>query len=174
VNSEAVLLITDSSIWIDLIKGGLLDAFFRLPYLFCTSSYTMGYESVGVNWDTLEARGLQFLGLSGEENAHLYTIRQSHHHLSVPDIASFIIALRTSGILLTGDQNLRKLASVSVEVHGFLWVMEQLVNENIVLPVIAIEILERLLKDPNVRLPKKESELHLKKWHEKINIKKGK
>lgn len=172
MNPRAILLITDSSIWIDLIKGRLLDAFFRLPYLKCTSTFIRDYESVGIDWQILEAKGLQFLGLSGEETARLYITIQSHRNLSVPDVASLFIAQRTNGVLLTSDNKLRLLANGLVEVHGFLWVMDQLVTEKVVIPIIAIETLQYLQKDARVRFPKIECDRYIKKWRGLINEKK--
>ena len=56
--SEIKLLITDTSIWIDLIKHGLLDAFFKLPYSINTADFVQDNELVGVNWSILTHKGL--------------------------------------------------------------------------------------------------------------------
>ena len=164
MKSGIILLVIDSSIWIDLVKSDLLDAFFRLPCSFFAADLVSVYESVGVDWDVLVSKGLHLLGLSEEEMGILVSIRQDHQNTSVPDLASFLIAQKTKGVLLTGDRNLLNFAETQVEVHGFLWVMEQLVNENLLTPEGAINCLEQLRQDPNFRLPVDECQKMIRIW----------
>lgn len=167
INKKSTI-ITDSSIWIDIIKSNLLKDFFLMPYSICTPDFLKGYESVNVGWEDLEENGLHFINLSGDEIAELYMVSRSQKSLSLADLASVFVAKKTCGILLTGDKRLRTYAEQSVEVHGLLWLMDQMINEQIIFPLIAIQKLERLMLDPKVRLPKTECEQYLKKWREII------
>jgi len=162
------ILVTDTSIWIDLIKSGLLENFFNLPYTICTSVFIKEYETIELDWDELSIKGLHFLELSEEEIGILYDLKQAKRKLSLPDIASYLNALDVKGILLTGDQNLRSFAKNYVEVHGFLWVIDMIVGKKLINPLIAIKIIKDLLEDPNVRLPLVECKIYIKKWKRMI------
>lgn len=121
-----------------------------------------------MSWDILEQKGLQFIDLTDEEVGELYNLSQSHRNTSTPDLASFFVARKTTGILLTGDKSLRTFAETHVEVHGFLWVIEQIVNGNFLTPKNAIACLELLQQDPNTRLPVDECKKLIKKWQKKF------
>ena len=162
--SEIKLLITDTSIWIDLIKHGLLDAFFKLPYSINAADFVQDNEFIGVNWSILAHKGLQIIELTPTEILYLYDLRQSHQNTSVPDLASYIAAIKTNGILLTGDKALRKFAEVSLEVHGLLWVIDLFIQFQILTPQDASICLELILRDPNTRLPKAECIKRINKW----------
>ena len=74
------------------------------------------------------------------------------------------LAKELNGILLTGDNKLRKIASDdSVQVHGILHVLEMLVDYNI---VPARKMADKLvkLKEINSRLPKDACEKLIEKW----------
>lgn len=157
-------LVTDSNIWIDLLNGGLIDLFFKLPFSFFAPDFLKSYESIGVSWIALENKGLQFIGLDENEMSKLFELRQLLHQPSLADLASFMIAKKVGGILLTGDKNLSNFAVKSIEVHGFLWVMDRLVGYSIITNQEAYECLSLLLQDQKTRLPKNECEKRLKKW----------
>lgn len=164
MTSEIKLLITDTSIWIDLIKHGLLDAFFKLPYSINAADFVQDNEFVGVNWSILIRKGLQIIELTPIEILNLYDLHQSHHNTSIPDLASYVAALKINGILLTGDKALRKFAEENLEVHGLLWVIDLFVHFQILTPQDASICLELILRDPNTRLPKAECIKRINKW----------
>lgn len=168
MKSGHIILVTDTSIWIDLIKSGLLDAFFEIPYLICAADFIRDDESVDMGWDILEQKGLQFIGLSEDEVGEIYDLRQRHSSTSIADLASFFVARKSNGILLTGDQPLRKFAENQVEVHGFLWVMAQLVHENLLIPEDAINCLVQLQQYPNFRLPVDECQKLIRIWRKQL------
>ena len=77
-----------------------------------------------------------------------------------------------NAILLTSDKELRKFSEKrSIEVHGHLWVFDQMVENNILTPNTASEKLDELSTEINKRvyLPIKECESRKKKWAEMTN-----
>ena len=164
MKSKLNVLITDTNIWIDLIKGGLLDAFFELPYSINASDLVRDYESIGISWRALAQKGLQFIELTPTEIGDLYRLHQSLPKPSIPDLASYLVAVKTIGILLTGDKALRVFAEQKIEVHGFLWVVDKLVNLHIITARDASNCLELMLQDPKTRLPKRECNKRINKW----------
>lgn len=154
MKNEPAVVVTDTSIWIDLKKSDLIRIFFELPYLICTSDFIKDYESAGVIWDELDSQGLQFAGVDSDDYDELYSLKQLHPGLSFPDLASYLVARKLDGILLTGDKSLRNLACKKVEVHGFLWVLDQLVKRKKLPPILAIEKLEQLMEDDEFFVPR--------------------
>lgn len=102
--------------------------------------------------------------MTPSEISDLYGLRQSHLNPSLPDLASYVSALKVNGILLTGDKTLRKFAEEKLEVHGVLWVIDLFVNFQILAPKDAGICLELMLRDPNTRLPQDECIMRIKKW----------
>ena len=71
---------------------------------------------------------------------------------------------KTKPLYLPGDNILRKYAeSNQIEVHGILWVLDELINEEQISEKIAYLKLTQLM-ETNSRLPKNECEKRLKKW----------
>lgn len=168
MKSSVLLVVTDTSIWVDLRKSGLVDAFFRLPFYRCVSDFVVEEKTIGIDWKLLFNKGLQKIQLSDEEISHLSSIRQNHMSTSVADLASFFVAKKNNGILLTGDDSLRKYSGKILEVHGFLWIMDNLVKERILNPSDAISILENLRLDPLVWLPAYECKQQIIEWQKII------
>jgi hypothetical protein len=68
-------------------------------------------------------------------------------------------------ILLTGDQQLRRRAGAAgVEVHGVLWVTDQLAEHAIMTHIDLADALERLVADPLVFLPEDEVRARITEW----------
>ena len=67
-------------------------------------------------------------------------------------------------ILLTGDKKLRSTASeYHITVHGIIWILENLINHEIILPAEGAMKLEDLL-EINPRLPESECRRWIKFW----------
>lgn len=165
MKTKPAVVVTDTSIWIDLKKSGLVKSFLELPYLVCASDFIKEYESAGVNWDDLESQGLQFIGLDGDDTIELYELKQLHTGPSLPDLASYLVSRKLKGYLLTGDKRLGNLAGKSVEVHGFLWVMDQLVIYKRLPPIFAIEKLKQLMEDDEFFVPRSLCMRQISNWN---------
>jgi hypothetical protein len=78
--------------------------------------------------------------------------------LSAHDGFAFALAEQHEGcILLSGDDALRTLAGRhDIEVHGVLWVFDQLHHHRLASAAAIVAILRAFAEDTNVRLPRKE------------------
>jgi hypothetical protein len=70
-------------------------------------------------------------------------------------------------ILLTGDGYLRTLAKTNkIEVHGFLWVIDQIHQQRLSAAKILCEALRALAADPAVRLPRREVAAYIRRYED--------
>ena len=163
------IIINDSSCRIDLRKGGLLTTTLLLPYTFIVALPLVASELLDfgrADWEDLEGRGLQIIDLSGEQVAAAFEVRRQHPGLSANDCFSLVLAAAGEDrILLTGDQQLRRRAGAAgVEVHGVLWVTDQLAQHAVMSHGDLADALERLVVDPLVFLPDDEARARIDRW----------
>ena len=158
------ILVVDTSIWIDLSTVRLIDLFFNSPYSILATDFVQTEEPIHINWRNLEEKGLQYQSLSPLEVGELYNLRQIQRKTSLVDLAMFFVAQKTNGILLTGDKDLRNYAQQYIEVHGFLLILNELVDLSILSTSRAISELQHILQLSNTRLPQKECEQLITRW----------
>ena len=109
----------------------MLEDLFRLPFEFAVPDLLFVRELAGDLGDRLVALGLRVEELSPAELIRATTIRRQRVNLSTPDTFAFAIAESRKWTLLTGDGGLRELAtSVGLEMHGVLWIFDQLADGN--------------------------------------------
>jgi len=85
-------------------------------------------------------------------------------NLSIPDCSVCYYAKKHRVPMLTGDRRLRRYAEQqSIEVHGILFLFDELVANSIISSISAAEKLEDLIK-LNSRLPKAEIRDRIDKW----------
>ena len=161
----AALLVSDTSVLIDLDRGGVLEALFQLPFDLGVPDVLFDRELDGWAGPDLRALGLQVIGLdsSGVTLAQRYAKREPR--LSTPD--TFALALASVGghILLAGDGNLRTLAqSERVECHGVLWVLDQLEEHGVLRARQLVAALETIASHPRCRLPRPEVQQRLSRY----------
>ncbi len=84
-------------------------------------------------------------------------------NLSITDCSVLQLAQKLRCPLLTGDKKLSTLAREIVEVHGILYVFDNIVKSKLVSVETAVLRLNRLL-DTNVRLPRSIAEETMQKW----------
>jgi hypothetical protein len=157
-----VLLVSDTSVLIDLHRAGVLDSVFALPFQLAVPDLL--YERELKNWDgpALDAKGLLVLALQadGVELAQRY--RRREPRLSLPD--AFALALATTGghSLLAGDASLRDLAALEhVDCRGVLWVFDVLHSHRVLDATHLGRALEVLARHPRCRLPRQEIQRRL-------------
>ena len=120
------IVVSDSSVLIDIERGCLFDAAFALPFDFCVPDllYRLELEPYGGN--ELVAKGLQVLELDGDGVAQAASYHQTERAISLPDAFALALARRTGSTLLTGDARLRQLAvTEKVACHGVLWLIDR-------------------------------------------------
>lgn len=155
------IIVNDSSCLIDLRKAGLLTTALLLPFEFVVALPLISAELsdfTGLDWDDLQARGLKIIDLAPTEVERAFVLKGLHPGLSSYDCFSLALAeALADAMLLTGDQQLRRKAeAIGVEVHGVLWVSDQIESGNKLSAADLADALERLVADPLVFLPLQE------------------
>ncbi len=121
------VLVSDTSVLIDLKRGSLLEASFRLPYRFIVPDLLYERELKNFEGEELLQLGLTVEELNGEDVQRALAFRQRVPALSIPDCFALVLAQTQSSILLSSDRALRQLADdESVECHGVLWLLDEM------------------------------------------------
>ncbi|MCP3385935.1 type II toxin-antitoxin system VapC family toxin [Bradyrhizobium sp. CCGUVB4N] len=155
------IVVNDTSCLVDLRKAGLLHATLLLPYSFQIALPLVHSELndfTRAEIEDLTSRGLQVIDLAAEGVARALTFRSAYPALSFNDCLSMALAESQPGsILLTGDQSLRNRAStIGIEVHGVLWVSDQLETSGQITFADLHAGLSKLESDPLVFVPRVE------------------
>ena len=161
----AALLVSDTSVLIDLVRGDIVDDLFRLPLGVAVPDVLFTRELEGWDGPDLRALGLQVIGLEPDGVSLAQRYGNSEPGLSTPD--TFALALASVGghVLLAGDGNLRKLAQrEGVECHGVLWVMDQLEQYGVLGAASLLIALEKITNHPRCWLPRHEVQLRLSRY----------
>jgi len=155
-----MILVSDTSVLIDLERGGLLEALFALPHEFAVPDVLYDHEGEG-----LVRLGLRVKEVSKEGVANALRYRQQRASLSVPDSFALALAKERQWLLLTGDGQLRDLAGgENVECHGVLWLLD--IMEVAGTPAIQSlhDGLTALAAHPRCRLPRREITIRLERY----------
>jgi hypothetical protein len=104
--------------------------------------------------------------LPGERVLRARAIVRALPQLSVHDGFAFALAESHSGcILLSGDDMLRTLATRhSIEVHGVLWLLDEVYRHRLASAPSILAILRIFSEDVTVRLPRRELTAYFKKY----------
>ena len=160
-----MILVSDTSVLIDLERGGLLEAVFALPYELAVPDVLYDYEMQGDWGEGLVRLGLRVAEVSKEGVASALRYRQQRSSLSVPDSFALALAKERQWPLLTGDGQLRALAGgENVECHGMLWLLD--IMEEAGTPGIQRlhDGLTALAAHPRCRLPRREITIRLERY----------
>ncbi len=156
--------ISDTNIWIDLRNAGLLDAMFDLPLTLCCTDFVLS-ELKDFDHQHLLARGLVVETLDELATAALFPLMQAHNNSSLADLSCYQLAQQTGHALLTGDGRLRKQAKADgLQVHGALWLLDQMVMHQIIEPKNAATSLQSML-DSGAWLPMDDCQKRLTLWN---------
>lgn len=159
------VLVSDTSVIIDLERGGFLEDLFRLPFEFAVPDLLFHNELQGELGDRLVALGLVIEELDVAELALAIIVRRERAVLSTPDTFAFAIAEQRHRTLLTGDGALRCLAvDRGVETHGLLWLCDRF-EEHAVLDNERLHAgLTTISTHPRCRLPTTDVRLRLNRY----------
>ena len=148
------VLVSDTSVLIDLERGSLLQAAFRLPCTFAVPDLLYRQELGNHGGASLLALGLTVEVLDGNEVALALDYRRRRRSLSLPDGFSLALAKARAWILLTGDGGLRQLArEEGVECHGVLWLLDRMFEKAILPGDELSAALQVIAAHPGRRLP---------------------
>lgn len=166
------IIVSDSSCLIDLRKASLLDVFLRLPYEILIPNTLFEEELVRFTQeqkDLLIQGGLQVMDLPGQSVLRAQEVVRGLPHLSIHDGFAFALAESYEDcILLTGDGELRALAiEHSMEVHGVLWVIDEICNNGQASAEDLLEVLRGFAEDASVRLPRRDLMAQIRRYTER-------
>jgi hypothetical protein len=155
--------ISDTNIWIDFGHAGLLDALFALPFTFASTEFVVGELNHPLPTG-LMARGLMVETLTSQEVEQLFALMAEHGNSALADVSCYLVAKARGVPLLTGDGRLRKRAvKDGVQVHGVLWLLDQLIAHQVIAAAHAVAALQVML-DAGARLPPVECEQRMAAW----------
>lgn len=160
-----VIWVSDTSILIDLDRGGLLEHAFSCDQILAVPDLLYQNELEEENGPYLRTLGLNVLSLTPDELALAQSIRGQRPPLSLPDCFALCCAFRQDHLLLTGDMVLRKEATArGTTVYGLLWVLDQIeaCGKFGVAPL--HEGLSKISADKRCRLPREGVNVRLAKW----------
>jgi hypothetical protein len=152
------IIVSDTCCMIDLTKAALLEDMLRLPYTFTMPATLFNDEWISIDGDgkeRLRELGLEVCDLPGESVTRAAAYYNENPGLKLNDCFALVLAEDTDeSMLLTGDARLRTLAEDNdVEVHGVLWITDELEERNIVTAQRLHGALCMLRDDPLVFLP---------------------
>ena len=163
------VLVSDTSVLIDLRRGSLLEASFRLAFRFVVPDLL--YERELKNWDggDLMRLGLVIEQLDGDGVSLALTYRKRAPALSLPDCFALALAQIRSWILLSGDSALTRLATdEAVECHGVLWLLDEMRDAAAVSIRELYDGLTAISQHPRCRLPKPEIRRRLASYTDRL------
>lgn len=148
------VLVSDTSVIIDLDRGALLDDLFRLPLEFAVPDLLFARELAGELGDRLVAWGLRVEELTPAELTRATIVRRHRASLSIADTFAFALAESRQWTLLTGDAELRDLAmEARIEMHGVLWLFDRFEEGDLVPRDRLHASLSAISAHPRCRLP---------------------
>lgn len=163
------ILVNDTNIFIDLHSVGLLEEMYRLPYEIHTVDFVVAEIADADQrriFDELVDRGEIYVdGFTADEVIEIVEEHSSvSGNLSIPDCSVCYFARKHNVPMLTGDRRLRRYAEEqSIEVHGILFIFDELVRHDIISTSMAADRLEELFAI-NARLPKAEIRERINRW----------
>lgn len=159
------VLVSDTSVIIDLERGELLESVFRLTVDFAVPDLLFHRELAGPLGDRLLALGLRVEELSPGEVQGATVLRRADASLSLPDTFAFALAQGRQWTLLTGDAGLRRTAEAhALDVHGTLWVLDQLEAQGACSLQVLAAGLAKASGHPRCRLPRAEVTARLNRY----------
>lgn len=159
-----LVLVSDTSVLVDLHRGEILAVALRLPFEFAVPDLL--YERELRDRKAPAVEGLltvMSLDEAGVELAAEY--RRREPRLSLPDAFALALAKIGGHTLLAGDAALRAAADEeAVECHGVLWVLDQLDSSGIATASVLHAALTAIAGHPRCRLPRSEVRKRLDAW----------
>jgi predicted nucleic acid-binding protein len=151
------LIVTDTNVFFDIIKIGALPEFFSLDYDVCTTDFVLKEILLSDQREQIKSfirsKSLTIFELSEIEVDIVRNFSTRRVFKGITDKSVLWKACELTCPLLTGDKKLRSEAEeMGIVVHGSIWVIETLIDNNLILKSIGIKFLENL-KVVNGSLP---------------------
>lgn len=165
-----IIVVNDANILIDLVKLRMLPHFFALGFTFCTTDLVLfelhRHQQLELA-PYIDQGKLNLLQITEDQFLDIIQITLEVPSLSEQDCSAFCQARELGAVLLTSDNKLRKFAQDhSMEVHGHLWVFDQMVAAKAITGQRASEKLDELIVsiNPKLGLPKDECNRRKMLW----------
>ena len=156
------VLVSDTSVIIDLERAEIIEHVFALPYRFIVPDALYEQELKDYGGKRLIAKGLQVRTLTGEQMQEAQRLRTLERRISIHDSYALSLAKAEAAILLAGDAAMRRFAEAEgVRCHGVLWIFDQLEDKQTVSRALLLQALTRLAAHPRCRLPRDAINLRL-------------
>lgn len=163
------VLVSDTSVLVDLERGSLLEASFRLPFQFAVPDLLYERELKDYGGDELIRLGLTVEELDDDGLTRALEYRHQVPALSVPDSFAFALAQIYQWVLLTGDGALRQLAThEAIECHGVLWVLDEIHSAEVATVQDLHDGLTAISQHQRCRLPTHEIHRRLRLYAEEL------
>lgn len=164
-----MVLVADTSVLIDLERGGLLAQAFSCGLTMVVPDLLYDRELEHENGLLLRQLGLGILALSPDEVQFAQRLRTQCPGLSLPDCFALSCSRRPDHALVSGDRLLRSEALArDCSVYGLLWILDQMEASGKVHTDSLFEGLSRIWNHPRRRLPKAEVMERLQRWSSAI------
>ena len=163
--TRLVRFVLDLSVLFDINHADLLERFLHLPVdvLMSDAQLAKCEEDQGLDINRYLSRMICSSYDATEMTQVALLIRQ-YPKLSFDDLVAYLLAKREKAILLTGDRDLTRLArKSSIECHGTLWVLEYLVDAQLLSAAEASNALKIIEARPSY-LPRLEIDRLLRRW----------
>jgi rRNA-processing protein FCF1 len=161
------LHINDANILIDIVQLDLVGAFLALEFEMYTTDFVFE-ELESFQKEVLISEKLIILKTNENELLHILELTTQHNGLSFEDCSVWYYAQKMEGVLITGDGRLRTKAKASgIEVKGIIYIIEEIMRQNILEKLICVEKLEAL-KILNNRLPIAEIDRRIELWRTEL------
>ena len=152
------IVVSDTSCMIDLRKAGLLDSLLQLPHGFVMPDALFEDEWHSLSQSerqTLRELGLEVRTLPGQLVKRAALLFNRHARLKLNDCFALVLAEEIEDcILLTSDNPLRRVAeAIGIEVHGVLWIVDEMEVHRVLPPQALHDALRVLQEDDFVFLP---------------------
>lgn len=163
------IIVNDTNIFIDMHCIGLLQLMCSLPYEIHTVDFVAA-ELI----DEDQKKAFEELVVNGKIVVNSFTAEEvmeivAEHssvsgNLSIPDCSVCYYAKKHDVPMITGDRRLRRHAEkLSIEVHGILFLFDDMVANSVISPIDAANKLEELMA-LNSRLPQSAIRERIDKW----------
>jgi hypothetical protein len=161
------ILVSDTSVLIDLERGQFLDSCFNLPVEFAVPDLLYRRELAEYGGAALIERGLRVEELTSAELTVAQNVRGARPKLSLPDAFAYSLASGRQWGLLSGDGELRALAQAEqIPLYGVLWVTDQMFDARVVEAAVMVTGLEAIAGHPRCRLPAVEIQVRLTRYRQ--------
>ena len=132
-----LLVVSDTNVLIDIEIGGLVGSLFSLGYEIVVADVPFEEELRAQHADLL-TMGLGVKSLSSASVARVAELADRYRKPSRNDLFGLVLAEQEKCLLLTGDADLRAVAVAEhVDVHGTLWVLEEMVRQGLITTAVA-------------------------------------